>query len=146
MPRGNAHQSKVHYQGKDEDFVIFVDDVKSVQNWKDDRSIPLAQVVSGFKIFVTHKYGLSLLPSPPLEINASPFYFIAPRCEWLMLFKCRHGAQNAHDEASKQVLENEFGSHNEDECMKKILEGGSLQETEVRYARCCVVSNRESAC
>lgn len=56
MPRGNASQSKVHYQGKDEDFVIMVDDVKSVQNWKEDRSIPLAQVVSGFKIFVTHKY------------------------------------------------------------------------------------------
>ena len=55
MPRGNAHQSKVHYQGKEEDFVIFVDDVKAVQEWKKDRSIPLAQVVSGFKIFVTHK-------------------------------------------------------------------------------------------
>ncbi|KAI4246617.1 MAG: hypothetical protein LQ352_006365 [Teloschistes flavicans] len=96
MTRGNGHYSKVHYQGKDEDFVIMVDDVKAVQDWKDDRSIPLAQVVSGFKIFVTHK----------------------------------HGAQNAYDEASKQTLENEFGSHNEDECMVKILEGGTLQETE----------------
>ncbi|KAI4180464.1 MAG: hypothetical protein L6R41_007225 [Letrouitia leprolyta] len=99
MPRGNASQSKVHYQGKDEDFVIMVDDVKSVQDWKNDRSIPLAQVVSGFKIFVTHK----------------------------------HGAQNAYDEASKQTLDNEFGTHNEDECMIKILEGGTLQETEVRF-------------
>ncbi|KAI4173751.1 MAG: hypothetical protein Q9188_001767 [Gyalolechia gomerana] len=96
MPRGNASQSKVHYQGKDEDFVIMVDDVKSVQDWKKDRSIPLAQVVSGFKIFVTHK----------------------------------HGAQNAYDAASKQTLENEFGTQNEDECMIKILEGGTLQETE----------------
>ena len=56
MPRGNAHQSKVHYQGKEDDFVIFVDDVQAVQEWKKDKSIPLAQVVSGFKIFVTHKY------------------------------------------------------------------------------------------
>ncbi|KAL8713209.1 MAG: hypothetical protein Q9220_002730 [cf. Caloplaca sp. 1 TL-2023] len=96
MPRGNASQSKVHYQGKDEDFVIMVDDVKSVQDWKNDRSIPLAQVVSGFKIFVTHK----------------------------------HGAQNAYDTASKQTLENEFGTKNEDECMIKILEGGTLQESE----------------
>ncbi|KAL8900958.1 MAG: hypothetical protein Q9207_005438 [Kuettlingeria erythrocarpa] len=96
MPRGNASQSKVHYQGKVDDFVIMVDDIKSVQNWKDDRSIPLAHVVSGFKIFVTHK----------------------------------HGAQNAHDTASKQTLENEFGTHNEDECIIKILEGGTLQETE----------------
>ena len=55
MPRGNAPQSKVHYKGREEDFVIYVDDVKSVQDWKNDKSIPLAQVVSGFKIFVTHK-------------------------------------------------------------------------------------------
>lgn len=55
MPRGNAGQSKVHYTGKTEDFVVFVDDPESVKNWKNDRSIPLAQVVSGFKIFVTHK-------------------------------------------------------------------------------------------
>ncbi len=48
-------QSKVHYQGKEEDFVILVDDAPAVRNWKNDRSIPLAQVVSGFKIFVTHK-------------------------------------------------------------------------------------------
>ena len=55
MPRGNAGQSKVHFQGKDEDFVVFVDDSESLQNWIKDRSIPLAQVVSGFKIFITHK-------------------------------------------------------------------------------------------
>lgn len=36
-----------------------------------------------------------------------------------------------HDTASKATLENEFGTHNEDECMIKILEGGTLQETEV---------------
>ena len=56
MPRGNASQSKVHYQGKEEDFVVYIDDIEAVQKWKSDRSIPLAQVVSGFKIFVTHKY------------------------------------------------------------------------------------------
>ena len=127
MPRGNAHQSKVHYQGKEDDFVIFVDDVKSVQNWKEDRSIPLAHVVSGFKIFVTHKY--ARFHFPPL-INAS-FNQGAIMAD---VRKRRHGAQNAHDEASKQILENEFGTHNEDECMIKILEGGSLQETEVGYS------------
>lgn len=55
MTRGNAGQTKVHYQGKEDDFVILVDDVEQVQKWKNDRSIPLAQVVSGFKIFITHK-------------------------------------------------------------------------------------------
>ena len=68
MPRGNAHQSKVHYQGKEEDFVIMVDDVQSVQKWKDDKSIPLAQVVSGFKIFVTHKYVYTIDPRRRFEV------------------------------------------------------------------------------
>lgn len=55
MTRGEANQTKVHYKGKDDDFVIFVDDAKSARAWKTDKSIPLAQVVSSFQIFVTHK-------------------------------------------------------------------------------------------
>ena len=43
----------------------------------------------------------------------------------------RHGAQGIQDEASHATLENEFGTHNEDECLIKILEGGTLQEVEV---------------
>lgn len=129
MPRGNASQSKVHYQGKDEDFVIMVDDVASVQAWKDDRSIPLAQVVSGFKIFVTHKY--VLLPLPSQLFMPSSFLSKSETSANETTRGNRHGAQNAYDTASKQTLDNEFGTHNEDECMVKILEGGSLQETEV---------------
>ena len=55
MARGNDSQVKVHYQGKDEDFIIFVDNPEAVKKWKADSSIPLAQVVSGFKVFVTDK-------------------------------------------------------------------------------------------
>ena len=54
--RGNAAQTKVHLKGKDEDFVIMVDSKEAVQNWKKDKSVPLSQVVSGWKVFVTHKY------------------------------------------------------------------------------------------
>lgn len=35
------------------------------------------------------------------------------------------------DDASKATLENEFGSTNEEEVIKKILESGSIQEAEV---------------
>jgi hypothetical protein len=55
MVKGGAQELKVHYKGKDEDFIVFVDDVKALKDWKTDKSIPLAQVVSAFKIFVTHK-------------------------------------------------------------------------------------------
>ena len=48
-------QVKVIHKGKDEDFIVFVDSVKDLEAWKADRSIPLAQVVSGFKIMVSHK-------------------------------------------------------------------------------------------
>ena len=127
MPRGNAVQSKVHYQGKDEDFVVLVDDVKSVQEWKSDRSIPLTQVVSGFKIFVTHKY----LIYPKYMLASTIANVDVPR----------HGAQGVLDGASKATLENEFGTSNEDECMIKILEGGSLQETEVYNGPNCTFTH-----
>jgi hypothetical protein len=56
MARGEAPQIKCHYKGKDEDFVVFVEDAKALNDWKTDKSIPLAQVVGSFKIFITHKY------------------------------------------------------------------------------------------
>ena len=56
MPRGNAGQTKVFYKGKEEDFVILVDSAKQVQAWKSDKSIPMTDVVSGWKVFVTHKF------------------------------------------------------------------------------------------
>jgi hypothetical protein len=44
MTRGEAHQTKVHYKGKDDDFVVLVDDAKSARDWKTDKSIPLTRV------------------------------------------------------------------------------------------------------
>ena len=55
MTRGNAAQTKVHYKGKEDDFIVLVDDAQAVRDWREDRSIALANVVSGWKIFITHK-------------------------------------------------------------------------------------------
>ena len=134
MPRGNASQSKVHYQGKEDDFVILVEDVEAVKKWKGDRSIPLAQVVSGFKIFITHKWG-----SHPSHPESSFPCITLQFCCWSNLKRSsvltgllphRHGAQGVLDTASKSTLENEFGTSNEDEVLKKILESGDVQATE----------------
>jgi len=97
MVKGGATETKVHYKGKDEDFIVFVDDVQALRDWKSDKSIPLAHVVQAFKIFVTHK----------------------------------HGAQGTFDGASKATLENEFGTSNEDDAIKAILEKGTMQESEM---------------
>jgi ribosome maturation protein Sdo1 len=96
MARGDATQTKVHFQGASEDFVVFVDDVEAVQKWKSDSTIPLAQVVSGFKVFTTDK----------------------------------HGNQGILNTASKATLENEFGTSNEDEVIKQILQKGNVQQTQ----------------
>lgn len=53
--KGNAGQTKVHYKGKEDDFIIFVDSADAVKEWKKDSSVPLAQVVSGWKVFHTNK-------------------------------------------------------------------------------------------
>jgi ribosome maturation protein Sdo1 len=99
MPRGNAEVTKVHYKGKTDDFIVFVDSPEDLKKWKSDQSIPMAQVVNSFKIMVTHK----------------------------------HGAQGQMDGASKSSLENEFGTSNEDEVIKKILMEGQAQTVEVRF-------------
>ncbi|KAI0135433.1 shwachman-Bodian-diamond syndrome protein [Daldinia grandis] len=96
MTKGEATQVKVHYKGKEDDFIIFVDDIETYRKWKNDKSVPMAHFISAFKIFVTHK----------------------------------QGAQGQMDGASKSTLENEFGVSNEDEVIKKILESGTIQESE----------------
>ena len=48
-------QTKCHYKGQHDDFIVFVDSAQAVRDWKKDSSVPLAQVVNGWKIFVTHK-------------------------------------------------------------------------------------------
>ncbi|KAJ9157956.1 hypothetical protein NKR23_g513 [Pleurostoma richardsiae] len=95
MARGGAEQIKLHFKGKSDDFLVFLDDVETYKKWLNDKSIPLTQFVSSFEVFVTHK----------------------------------QGAQGTFDQASKASLDNEFGTHNDDEVIKKILETGSLQES-----------------
>lgn len=51
----NAGHTKIHYQGNNDDFIIIAESGKAVRDWKKDKSIPLAQVVNGWNIFVTHK-------------------------------------------------------------------------------------------
>lgn len=60
MARGEGTQSKIHYKGKEDDFIVFAESAEDVKNWKKDHSIPLAQVVNSFKIFVTHKWVIRL--------------------------------------------------------------------------------------
>ncbi|KAI5302218.1 hypothetical protein KEM56_000907 [Ascosphaera pollenicola] len=57
MVRGNIDVEKFFYKGSTDDFLVFVEDPKTVQQWKNDRSIPLAQVVRAMQVFVTHKQG-----------------------------------------------------------------------------------------
>ncbi|KAI1466759.1 shwachman-Bodian-diamond syndrome protein [Daldinia caldariorum] len=57
MTKGEAVQVKVHYKGKEDDYVIFIDDYQTYKKWKSDKSTPMAHFISSFKIFVTHKQG-----------------------------------------------------------------------------------------
>lgn len=53
--KGATEQTKVHYKGNEDDFIIFIDDVEAYKKWQSDKSVPLAHFISAFKIFVTHK-------------------------------------------------------------------------------------------
>jgi hypothetical protein len=55
MTRGEGTQSKVHYKGKTDDFIVFVDDADSYKKWEGDKSVALTQFVSAFEVFATGK-------------------------------------------------------------------------------------------
>ncbi|KAK5987608.1 SDO1-like protein C21C3.19 [Cladobotryum mycophilum] len=57
MTRGESTQSKVHYKGNQDDFLVFVDDVETYKKWLNDTSIPMSHFVSSFKVFCSHKQG-----------------------------------------------------------------------------------------
>ncbi|KIW32659.1 uncharacterized protein PV07_04188 [Cladophialophora immunda] len=57
MPGNNDFVSKVHFKGKTDSFIIFVESPQDVERWREDKSISLTEVVKSFKIMVTHKHG-----------------------------------------------------------------------------------------
>ncbi|KAJ5174288.1 uncharacterized protein N7482_000165 [Penicillium canariense] len=57
MPRANEPTSKIFYKGRSDDFIVFVDDQDSLKKWRSDHSIPLTDVLNGWKIFLTHGHG-----------------------------------------------------------------------------------------
>jgi hypothetical protein len=47
MARGNVANTKVFYQGSSEGYVVFVESEEIVKKWKEDKTIPLTDVVGG---------------------------------------------------------------------------------------------------
>ena len=53
MARGNAPQTQVFYKGSNGDqFTVFVESEEQLKKWKADSSIPMTEVVAGWKIMV----------------------------------------------------------------------------------------------
>lgn len=45
----------VHFKGDQNDFFVYVDDLKTYKKWQDDKSIPMAHFVAKFDVYVTEK-------------------------------------------------------------------------------------------
>ncbi|KAF8444259.1 ribosome maturation protein [Kalaharituber pfeilii] len=96
--RRTEQSTRVHYKGSSEDFVIFAESPEQVKKWRNDKTLPLAEVLNGFHIFTTR----------------------------------HHGSQGMLDKASNSALENEFGTKNQDDVVKRILESGEVKEQKAR--------------
>ncbi|KAF2202532.1 DUF1960-domain-containing protein [Delitschia confertaspora ATCC 74209] len=57
MTRGTVQETKMHYKGAQDDYIIYLNNPEAVQNWKKDKSIPLVDVVNAFQVFCTHQQG-----------------------------------------------------------------------------------------
>jgi hypothetical protein len=55
MARGEAKQTRVYFKGKENEFVVFVENPEAAEQWKADQTTPLVQVVKAFTIYVTQK-------------------------------------------------------------------------------------------
>src|SRR6266511_807761 len=82
------------------------------------------------------KLSTTSLPRKPIDTiqPAASFSHHAFCCfvrPMLTMTSNRHGAQGVLDSASKATMENEFGTNKDDEVIIKILEKGSVQESEV---------------
>lgn len=94
MPQGTPH--KLFYKGKENDFVLFIDDVELLAKYKKETdtngssTVPIIDVVSIFKVFVNRQ----------------------------------RGVDGILDEASKLDLLNDFGTSNIDQVIKIILDKG----------------------
>ncbi|RYP92745.1 hypothetical protein DL770_001134 [Monosporascus sp. CRB-9-2] len=175
MVKGNASTTKVHYKGKEDDFLVFIDDVETFKKWQKDKSIPMAHFISTYKVFITHRErggagrvylhqpspfaslgaqikGKSRQYAPSASATAWPWELVvmwqavsvatmqppvdAEGCyeaaNRLYPRDLANELQNPgqYDGASHATLDNEFGTHTDDEVIKKILETGNLQEAE----------------
>jgi hypothetical protein len=59
MARGGATVTKVHYKGKADDFLVFIDDHEALKKYLSEpegqKITPLSQVVSSFQVFSTNQ-------------------------------------------------------------------------------------------
>lgn len=98
-----------------------------VQKWRNDKSIPLVDVVDGFQIFVTQTGILPFLPK-----NASFFYFTYHS---LFIFSCIIGGNTGvHIHPDRATLDNEFGFHDDTRVVEHILTHGELKGPHVSDA------------
>jgi len=63
--KGNTAVTKVVYTAGDEDFIVLVENVEALEKWRKDSSVPLADVVDGYKVFTTHKQGAQGIMDTP---------------------------------------------------------------------------------
>jgi hypothetical protein len=145
MARGNVGNTKVFYQGSGEGFVVFVESEEIVRQWKDDKTVPLTDVVAGWKIFTTEYVDFLLLSREAGGGWLLPWFgeqeivhhfsqhhpSLDRMCHMLTYGLHRHGKQGVLNTASNSQLENEFGTKNEDDVVKQILEKGDIQSSEV---------------
>ncbi|TQV95903.1 hypothetical protein V2A60_001069 [Cordyceps javanica] len=74
MTRGETVQTKCHYKGQADDFIVFIDDVDTFKKWQTDKSVPMAHFMSSFRIFQTNKHGAQgQLDAAPKNILATEF-------------------------------------------------------------------------
>jgi hypothetical protein len=54
--RGDGLQTRCHYKGDNNDFVVLVESKIAVEKWRGDKSIAMTDVVDAYAVFATERY------------------------------------------------------------------------------------------
>ncbi len=54
MTRAEGQVTKVHYKGNEDDFIVILESADALRKWKEDKTVPLVDVVDSFDVFITH--------------------------------------------------------------------------------------------
>jgi len=113
--KGAAESTIVHFRGKTDDWVVFINEPEQYKEWKQAQQANAADEQQADDKAKDEKFDV------PLFVDGKNQVFVTNK----------HGRQGTKNAASDMEVENEFGTRDKDLAIKHILLKGTLVEIQM---------------